>query len=471
MLRSLVCLRRVFSNSPGACRPYATAVHANTKVTLSPIISKTPETKITTLNSGLRVASQSTPNSTATVGVFIDAGSRYENEKNNGVAHFLEHMAFKGTRKRSQIGIELEVENIGAHLNAYTSREHTIYYAKCLESDLGQAVEILSDILLHSVYGKDEVKREKDVIVRESEEIDQIMQEVVFDRLHLDAYRGCSLARPILGSIENIRSMKREDLVEYVKTYYKGPKMVLAAAGGVDHDHLVGLANKYFGGIQRGSEDVLKYEKGVFHESYDVMETNNMDLCYGVLAVESTSWTHPLSLAVQVASGLTGQFNRTQGAGLTMPTRLAMLMEQNQKVESFLSFVTNYKDTGLSGVYFVTEPAGLRSMIKAICDEWTEYCYNINEKDVTSAKNVLYNNMVMMLDGTTPICEDIGRQLLCYGRQISIPELKARIDAIDARTIQQVMHEFYLNRPIALNVIGPTQDCPSLKEIKKWLSE
>lgn len=136
--------------------------------------------------------------------MYIDAGSRYETKANNGVAHFLEHMAFKGTKKRSQMGLELEVEEHGAHLNAYTSREHTIYYAKCFNHDLERSVEILSDILLHSVYGKHEVQREKGVIVRESEEIDQNMQEVVFDRLHADAFRGCSLARPILGSIPNI---------------------------------------------------------------------------------------------------------------------------------------------------------------------------------------------------------------------------------------------------------------------------
>ncbi|CAD5229418.1 unnamed protein product [Bursaphelenchus okinawaensis] len=416
------------------------------------------------------VASQRTPNDTATVGVFIDAGSRFENAENNGVAHFLEHLAFKGTAKRSQTNLELEVETYGAHLNAYTSREHTVYYAKCFVQDLERAVELLSDILLHSVYSKYHVENEKQVIIRESEEIDQIMQEVVFDRLHLGAFDGCSMARPILGSIENIKKMTREDLVNYVNTYYKGPKMVLAAAGGVDHDNLVDLASKYFGGVQKGDENVLNYEKAVFKESYEIYEKKDMELCYGVLAVEGVSWTHPLGLAFQVVNGLTGSFDRTRGSGLTMPTPLAIRMEKEKTVESFLSFITNYKDTGLTGIYFSTDPGGLRPMIKAICEEWNYFLSNIDEASVNYAKNMLYNNMIVVLDGTTPICEDIGRQLLSYDRQISIPELKARIDAIDVHTIRKLMTDFYFNRSVALNVIGPTAGCPSLKEIKQWLS-
>jgi processing peptidase subunit beta len=151
--------------------------------------------------------------------VWIDAGSRYENEKNNGAAHFLEHMAFKGTTKRSQMDLELEVENIGAHLNAYTSREHTVYYAKCFGHDVEKgevnlyisstlkllAVEILSDILLNSIYGKREVERERSVILREMQEVNQNMQEVVFDELHAGAFVKTPLSRTILGSESNIR--------------------------------------------------------------------------------------------------------------------------------------------------------------------------------------------------------------------------------------------------------------------------
>merc|ERR1711962_810169 len=154
----------------------------------------------------------------------------------NGVAHFLEHMAFKGTSKRSQTDLELEVENMGAHLNAYTSREQTVFYAKCFADDVDKAVEILSDIVQNSKFGENEIERERGVILREMQEIETNLQEVVFDHLHSIAYQGTPLGQTILGPTENIKSISRNDLVEYINNHYKGPRIVLAAAGGVNHD-------------------------------------------------------------------------------------------------------------------------------------------------------------------------------------------------------------------------------------------
>merc|ERR1712137_1298238 len=163
-------------------------------------LANAPPTCLSVLNNGLRVASEDSDAPTATIGVWIDAGSRNENEKNNGVAHFLEHMAFKGTGKRSQTDLELEIENMGAHLNAYTSREQTVFYGKCLSEDVDKMVEVLSDILQNSKLGEQEIERERGVILRE-------MQEVEFDHLHATAYQGTALGRTILGPTQNIKSL------------------------------------------------------------------------------------------------------------------------------------------------------------------------------------------------------------------------------------------------------------------------
>ncbi|KAG0246280.1 hypothetical protein BGX31_003470, partial [Mortierella sp. GBA43] len=163
----------------GALRPLATA--AATQI---------PGTRITSLKNGLTIATESNPSAqTATVGVFIDAGSRAETAKNNGAAHFLEHMAFKGTNNRNQHDIELQIENLGAHLNAYTSREQTVYYAKSFKSDIPKSVEILADILQNSTLNGDAIERERDVILREQQEVDKQMEEVVFDHLHATAFQ------------------------------------------------------------------------------------------------------------------------------------------------------------------------------------------------------------------------------------------------------------------------------------------
>ena len=183
---------------------------ATTSTTSFPdYVLRAPSTDITTLNSGMRVASESVVGSeTATVGVWIDAGSRYETAQNNGAAHFLEHMAFKGTSKRTQQQLEVEIENMGGHLNAYTSREQTVYFAKVFKEDVGSAVEILSDILLNSKLEEGAIERERDVILREMEEVNKQQEELVLDHLHATAFQGTGLGRTILGPEENIRSLR-----------------------------------------------------------------------------------------------------------------------------------------------------------------------------------------------------------------------------------------------------------------------
>ena len=211
-----------------------------------------PKTRTSVLPNGLTVATEAIPNtSSATVGIFVDAGSRAENSKNNGTAHFLEHLAFKGTKNRTQVGIEMEIENIGSHLNAYTSRENTVYYAKTLTQNIPNAVDILSDILTKSVLDTNAIERERDVIIRESEEVDKMYDEVVFDHLHAITYKDQPLGRTILGPIKNIKTIQQRDLREYISTNYKGDRMVLAGAGDVDHDKLVEYAGKYFGHIPK----------------------------------------------------------------------------------------------------------------------------------------------------------------------------------------------------------------------------
>ncbi|KAF7638025.1 hypothetical protein Mgra_00002478 [Meloidogyne graminicola] len=368
--------------------------------------------KLTTLPSGFRVASETLKMPTATVGIWIDAGSRYEDENNNGAAHFLEHMAFKGTKKRTQLQLEMEVEDMGAHLNAYTSREQTVYYAKCFSGDLDRAVEMLSDILLRSVYDENAIWRERQVILREAQEIEQNVQEVVFDHLHDCAFAGCSLSRTILGTERNIREMKRNQLIEYIKKYYKGPRMVLAAAGGVDHDYLVELGKKYFGNIERGDEHVLDYEPGKFKQSHKLIEKRDMELVFGTLAVEGTSWTNPDNVAVQVANTMIGQYDRTHSLGIRSSSRLIRSLGHNSGVESFMAYTTSYKDTGLTGVYFCAEPQALEHLVNCICKEWRSFSAEIDVDSLERAKTSLLTNCLLLLDGSTPICEDIGRFLI-----------------------------------------------------------
>ncbi|KAF1756894.1 hypothetical protein GCK72_013348 [Caenorhabditis remanei] len=423
-----------------------------------------PETIVTTLPSGFRVATENTGGSTATIGVFIDAGSRYENAKNNGTAHFLEHMSFKGTPRRTRMGLELEVENIGAHLNAYTSRESTTYYAKCFTEKLDQSVDILSDILLNSNYTKKDVDAERSVIIREMDEVAQNFQEVVFDNLHMFVFEGNPLSYTILGPIELVQTIDRNDLRSYVDSYYRSGRMVLAAAGGVNHDEVVKMAEKYFGGLKHGdsSADFIP----AIYKPCDVRgEIRGLPQLFGAIVVEGVSWTHEDNLALMVANTLMGEYDRMRGFGVNTPTKLAQKLSTDEGIECFQSFNTCYKETGLVGTYFVAAPKSVDNLINSVLEQWVWLASAIDEAAVRRAKRSLLTNLILMLDGSTPVCEDIGRQLLCYGRRIPTPELTARIESITIEQLREVCQRVFLEGKISSAVVGETKYWPSREEI------
>uniref|UniRef100_A0A8C2T1T4 Mitochondrial-processing peptidase subunit beta n=2 Tax=Coturnix japonica TaxID=93934 RepID=A0A8C2T1T4_COTJA len=440
------------------------------------VVLNVPETRVSPLQNGLQVASEDSGLSTCTVGLWIDAGSRYENEKNNGTAHFLEHMAFKGTKKRSQLDLELEIENMGAHLNAYTSREQTVYYAKAFSKDLPRAVEILADIIQNSTLGEAEIERERGVILREMQEVETNLQEVVFDYLHATAYQKTALGRTILGPTENIKSINRNDLVEYITTHYKGPRIVLAAAGGVCHDELLELAKCHFGNLPSAPEGGLPpLPPCSFTGSEIRIRDDKMPLAHIAIAVEAAGWSDPDTIPLMVANTLIGNWDRSFGGGVqNLSSKLAQIACHGNLCHSFQSFNTCYTDTGLWGLYMVCEPSTVQDMVHFVQREWIRLCTSITENEVARAKNLLKTNMLLQLDGSTPICEDIGRQMLCYKRRIPIPELEARIEAINAQTIREVCTKYIYDKRPAVAALGPIEQLPEYDKICSgmyWLRE
>jgi len=433
----------------------------STAVSLQQALLNVPETQTTTLDNGLRICSEDSGIPTATVGLWMDVGSRYEHDKNNGVAHFLEHMAFKGTNKRSQHQLELEIENMGAHLNAYTSREQTVYYAKCFSSDLPKAVEILADIIQNSTLGELEIEREKSVILREMQEVETNTQEVVFDLLHETAYQGTPLGRTILGPTANIKNMQREDLASFVHTHYKAPRIILSAAGGVDHNQLVDLAKHHLGGTDSGFvgevPDLPELNACRFTGSEVRLRDDSMPLAHIAIAVEGVGWSDPDNIPLMIASTIVGSWDRTLGCGPNTGSTLGRVAGTADLAHSFQSFNTCYTDTGLWGCYFVSESLQIDEMMWQLQNEWMRICTMITEQEVNRAKNILRANLLLQLDGSTPICEDIGRQMLCYGRRIPLPELEARIEAVDADVVREVCNKYIYDRCPAVAGVGPTE--------------
>ncbi|KAL9253940.1 putative mitochondrial-processing peptidase subunit beta, mitochondrial [Drosera capensis] len=427
-------------------------------------ILSSPETKTTTLPNGLRVATESDLAArTATVGVWIDAGSRFESDETNGTAHFLEHMIFKGTEKRSARGLEEEIENMGGHLNAYTSREQTTYFAKVLDKDVNNALDVLADILQNSTFDEHRINRERDVILREMEEVEGQTEEVIFDHLHATAFQYTPLGRTILGPAQNIKTITKVHLQNYISTHYTAPRMVIAASGAVKHEEVVERVKKLFTRLSTDpttASQLVTKEPAIFTGSEVRMIDDDIPLAQFAVAFSGASWTDPDSIALMVMQSLLGSWNKTAGGGKHMGSELAQRVGVDEIAESMMAFNTNYKDTGLFGVYAAAKPDCLDDLAWAIMHEISKLCYRVSDVDVTRARNQLKSSLLLHIDGTSPVAEDIGRQLLTYGRRIPFAELFARIDAVDASTLKRVANRFIHDRDIAIAATGPIQSLP-----------
>ncbi|OVA00778.1 Peptidase M16 [Macleaya cordata] len=427
-------------------------------------ILSAPETRVTTLPNGLRVATESNLSAkTATVGVWIDAGSRFETDETNGTAHFLEHMIFKGTEKRSVWALEEEIESMGGHLNAYTSREQTTYYAKVMGKDVPKALDILADILQNSCFDERRINRERDVILREMEEVEGQTEEVIFDHLHATAFQYSPLGRTILGPAQNIRTITKAHLQSYISTHYTAPRMVIAAAGAVKHEDFVEEVKKLFTKLSTDpttATQLAAKEPAIFTGSEVRIIDDDVPLAQFAVAFNGASWTDPDSIALMVMQSMLGTWNKNTGGGKHMGSELVQRVGINEIAESMMAFNTNYKDTGLFGVYAIAKPDCLDDLAYAIMYEITKFSYRVSEADVTRARNQLKSSLLLHIDGTSAVAEDIGRQLLTYGRRIPFAELFARIDAVDASTIKRVANRFIFDKDVAIAAMGPIQGLP-----------
>jgi len=433
-------------------------------------------TNVTRLSNGMRVASQVTHDDSVTVGVWIDAGSRYETRESNGSAHFLEHMAFKGTKRRTRTGLETEIENMGGHLNAYTSREQTVYYAKVFKEDLRQGVDILSDILLHSSLDPRNIEAERGVILREMEEVEKTTEEVIFDRLHLAAYRDSPLGFTILGPVENIRNLQRRHLLEYIETNYMADRMVVAAAGPVDHKKLVEYTEELFAKARPAlsrPNNSLYLQKTDFCEAELLYNNEGPDgSAHFAIAFEGVPWVSADAMSFMVMQSVLGSFKR-DNAQILPPEfsskralRNLALRDTEGLCKSFSSFNSCYKDTGMWGFYASTDPQAAGLVAEELV--WgVKALESVTDDEVETGKRDLRTLLYGSLDSTTAIAEDIGRQLLVYKRRIPFEEINLRLDAIDANVIRDCARRYFNGTSMAISALGPIDDLPSLATLKR----
>ncbi|KAK1048614.1 Mitochondrial-processing peptidase subunit beta [Friedmanniomyces endolithicus] len=450
-LRAKSAINAVKRQQPGLIRSLATPV------------SHGATTESTTLSNGFTIATEHSPYAqTSTVGVWIDAGSRAETDKTNGTAHFLEHLAFKGTQKRSQSQLELEIENMGAHLNAYTSRENTVYYAKAFNDDVPATVDILADILQNSKLESSAIERERDVILREQEEVDKQLEEVVFDHLHATAFQNQPLGRTILGPKENIQSITRDDLQSYIKTNYTADRMVLVGSGGVPHTQLVELAEKYFSGMPqynpnqqahasvRGLQATPDFVGSEVRIRDDTVPTANI-----AIAVEGVSWKDDEYFTALVTQAIVGNWDRSMGNSPYLGSKLSTFVHENKLANSFMSFSTSYSDTGLWGIYMVTDAiTRIDDLVHFTLREWSRLSFQVSDAECERAKAQLKASILLSLDGTTSVAEDIGRQIITTGRRLTPEEVERVVEGVTVADVMNFARNRLWDRDVAISAVG-----------------
>lgn len=399
---------------------------------------------VSTLGNGMRVVTEAMPRvETVSCGVWVGSGARNEPAAVNGVAHLLEHMAFKGTERRSAQDIVEEIESVGGHLNAYTSREQTAYYAKVLKEDTGLALDILADILQHSTFDEEELERERTVVIQEIGQAHDTPDDQVFDHFQGTAFPDQPLGRPVLGSAEIVSSMSRGEIMQHMRAGYGGDKMVLAAAGNVDHDALVAQATELFDAIPPQSQ--VEMEAGSYAGG-DHLEDRDLEQVHLLLGFPGLSYEDNHFYSTTVMATLFGG---------GMSSRLFQeIRERRGLVYSIYAYASFYRDCGLFGIYAGTGPSDVAELIPAICDEIRRLPDTLDNREIERARTQLKAATLMSLESTGARCEQMGQQMLVFGRPLTTEEQVERIEAVDAVAIRDVANQIFSGRP-TIAAIGP----------------
>ena len=399
---------------------------------------------VTTLSNGMRVLTDRMDSvETVSIGVWVDVGTRHEPAPVNGVAHLLEHMAFKGTERRSALDIAAEIEAVGGHLNAYTSREHTAYYAKVLKENLPLAVDILADILQHSVFDSKELERERTVILQEIGQANDTPDDIIFDLFQERAFPDQAMGRPVLGRAEIIRRIDRDTVAGYMRRHYAASGMLLAAAGNVDHRELVRLAELAFANLpatRTARSEPARYVGGELREERDLEQV------HVVLGFPGFPFADPDYYAASVVSS-------ALGGG--MSSRLFQeIREKRGLVYAIYSFTHAYSDGGLFGVYAGTGEEEVEELMPVLCEEIRKLSFGLEPAELERARAQLKAGLLMSLESTTARCEQQAAHMLVFGRPLDMAEMVGRIDAVDAAAVIRVARRIRTARP-TLTALGP----------------
>ena len=399
---------------------------------------------VTELPNGLRVVSDTMDQvETVSLGAWIEVGTRDEGADINGISHLLEHMAFKGTQRRDAKAIAEEIENVGGHLNAYTTRESTAYYAKIMKEDMPLAVDIIADILQHSVMDSTELSREQDVIVQEINQSFDTPDDVVFDYFQETAFPDQALGRPVLGTADLVRAMTPDTLLGYIGKHYSATGMVFAAAGNLDHQRLVDLAEDAFDSLPEptnGGHEQARYVGGDSHQ------TRDLEQAHVLVGLEGMAFDDPDFYAASVMSTVLGG---------GMSSRLFQeIREKRGMAYAIYAYLQCYTDGGLFGVYAGTDKSQVEELVPLIFAQIKEISGGLLDTEIARARAQIKAGILMSLESTSSRSEQLARQMMVFKKPLSIEDTIAKVEAVDEDAIKRVA-ERLLASPPTLTTLGP----------------
>lgn len=402
----------------------------------------------TVLDNGLTVISETIPSvRSISIGVWVETGTRYENKQNNGIAHFLEHMVFKGTKKRSALKIAQSLEEVGGSLNAYTSKELTVYYAHALDSQLNICVNVLSDMLCNSLFRESDIEKEKLVVMEEISAVRDTPDEYIFDLFQENLFPNQPIGYPILGTQETVQEFNRDVLKDFWLQFYCPDNIVITAAGNLHHDKLVKLAQKNFEFSNRAKYIKFNQPKSAKKINLEINEpVNQSHICVGLEALSYLAEDRYNLIAV----------NAFLGGGMSSKL-FQVIREKHGLAYSVYSFVDFYRDTGMISVYLGTDRRNQNKALKILFKEIEKLTKKeINKSTVRKLKEQLKGNFLLGLESSNRRMTRLAKNEIYYGRQIELDELVSRIDAISSSTLYNISRKIFALDNFNIIKLSPT---------------
>jgi len=398
------------------------------------------------LPNGVRVLSERLPDMTSvTVGIWVENGSRYEADDQAGISHFLEHLFFKGTARRTAAQIAEEIDAVGGVLNAFTGKEYTCYYAKVLRDHLPLALDLLADIFTHSLFASEEIERERSVVIQEISEVEDRPDDYVHELFNLAFWPGHPLARPIAGSPATVSRFVRDDFLRFLDARYRPDRILVAAAGDLAHAHLLEVAARHFGTLSGSAPTAVgrppEPRPGVSVHEKDLEQVH---LCLGTPGIPQTD---PERYAAHL-------LNVALGGG--MSSRLFQeIRERRGKAYTVYSFLASYIDAGYAGVYVGTSPEWALEVVEVVRKELERVTRDgLTPVELTRVKNQMKGNILLGLETSDSRMSRIAKNAIYFGRDVTLDEVAAAVDAVTNDDVLRICHRLFQPQALALTVLG-----------------